>query len=761
MAYRLNASTIKSWFQYRCERKVRYEISTPDELDAVPVRRDLREQAWARLGVEYEDRVVTRLASEQPILRPANGARDLSERMALAFLRGARPELYAAQLNLRPQKPPLGLGDIGVELTRTFPDLVRREVIDGEAVFTIIDIKATRGARLFHKAQVAYYVRILEAVLLELNIPAKLSPRGEIWRIADDGDAAGDSYQVEQFALAPYLRLVDEFCTETLREIISKVIGRGVDQTFFHVYFKCEQCDFLPHCTRAVAPEQPAQRRDVSAVAGLSHEGKKSLHRLGVKSVADLAAAHGLSRSQNLSWSLARKAETLVARANALATDTLARTAEEHTYLMPPRADVAFLLSVDHDAVDDRLAAIGYRRLENGVIAADLVRVIDSGDGRAEIEAIVSVLGELIADLGRIDAANAARDDGDGAYAHIFFYEPSEVVNLQQALGRHLDDPRIRDGLLHLIRLFPPDEIVPEPEFRGIHHLPATPVRSVIEQLYAVPATVSYDLRQVSSQIARAVGVAAPYTPDETFARPFSSLLSIDVIRALKDGRGELGVDAVAADVRARLGALQALVEFLFAQNQTATREGRQLLRLAKRPFQFQATFDPLNAIDLDVLTACELLENRSGLLESLVRLAQPARRRVETAQCLGQLSLVRMWKRGPRAMMAFSVPPESRAADLGPGDFDLILSDDEADLRLDPRRWPLISCKIEPPQPGYEDAVGSVLVSMRQRDADGPVMRDLLQRTREQGWFVDRSFLDLNTGRAVSFLRDLARDAA
>ena len=57
-----------------------------------------------------------------------------------------------------------------------------------------------------------------------------------------------------------------------------------------------------------------------------------------------------------------------------------------------------------------------------------------------------------------------------------------------------------------MIRIFPPDQAVPEPEFRGMHHLPASALRNVLEQLYALPVTVSYDLRQVS----QALGVANP-----------------------------------------------------------------------------------------------------------------------------------------------------------------------------------------------------------------------------------------------------------
>lgn len=125
-------------------------------------------------------------------------------------------------------------------------------------------------------------------------------------------------------------------------------------------------------------------------------------------------------------------------------------------------------------------------------------------------------------------------------YAHIFFYETAEAVNLQQAIGRHLENETIRNGLLHLVRLFPPEEIVPEPEFRGVHHLPATAVRSVLEQLYALPVVVAYDLRQASEALA-VMGAEAPYRPAKAFERPFSSLLSIDVIRPSRENN-RLGI---------------------------------------------------------------------------------------------------------------------------------------------------------------------------------------------------------------------------
>lgn len=73
MASGLSGSTIKSWSQYCCERKTRYELMDPRELAAIPVAKDQREQPWASFGGDSEDRVVTRLAREAGVLRPARG----------------------------------------------------------------------------------------------------------------------------------------------------------------------------------------------------------------------------------------------------------------------------------------------------------------------------------------------------------------------------------------------------------------------------------------------------------------------------------------------------------------------------------------------------------------------------------------------------------------------------------------------------------------------------------------------------------------
>ena len=760
-----SASTIKSWFQYRCERKVRYELSSDAELASVPILKDVREAPWAKLGNEFEDRVVRKLSRTNSVLLPAPGDRVLSERLTLAFLRGERGETYAAQINLKPSRTPRFLEGTGLDLNRNIADLVRREVLpDGTAKFTIIDIKATRKATAFHKTQIAFYVRVLEERLAEIGLTqrAVLSDFGEVWRIADNAPADGDEHKPDPFFLRPYLVQVDEFCGRLLPLIAQKTIGlEGADQTFFHLYFKCEQCAFLNHCSKTIAPEL-GERRDVSAVPGITHESKRALRERNIRTVGSLAKAAGLASAQGIGWSLTRNAPRLIGRAKALANNTVYRTEEEHSFLMPPRADVRFFLSLDFDPVDDRIAAVGYRRLEGDAVVGEEIFVPRSSIAADEADALVTVLGRLIADLTAINQHNSdATDRGDTAalrYAHIFFYEPSEAVNLQKAVGRHLGDPRIRGGLLNLVRLFPPDDIVPEPEFKGAHHLPATALRSVLEQLYALPVAVAYDLRQVSQALA-AVGAKAPYVPANEFARPFSSLLSIEVIRGLRDeAQGAPSVDDIRADVAARLDALAGVVTWLYGEHEKGVANGKPLLRLTKRPFRFHETFDPLDAADLDVLVACELLENRAGLLETLVGLAQPASRRRDAGRCMAKLSLLGAYDYGPRQkILIFSVPPESQETDLGPGDLKLILTNDSPDLRLDQTSWATVECRIKAPDDDDLGKPSIVKVLMPKSVFEGPIFKDLIAEDAPGAWFIDRPFFDVNSQKAERFLQHLS----
>src|SRR3546814_8576759 len=164
----------------------------------------------------------------------------------------------------------------------------------------------------------------------------------------------------------------------------------------------------------------------------------------------------------------------------------------------------------------------------------------------------------------------------------------------------------------------------------------------------------------------------------------------------------------------------------------------------------FQASFDPLNAIDLDVLLACELLENRAGLLAALINLAQPAARRRDAGRCLAGLTLKKHWAFGRNRILQFHVPESSRQAELGPNDFDLIVSDDSPDLRLNPRMWPTLACRIRPPDEGWEHQRNLLQVQMDGNVFGDAIVQTLLPSTGPAFWYTDRAFNDRSEKRRV-----------
>lgn len=750
MKLEITATAVKSWFQYHCERKFVYDSMPLDERRTIPIEEALVTSPWAEFGNEFEQRVVAELSRTSPgqLLGPIPGSDQLSEAMSLAFLGRRLPEQYAHQTVLREtptlrrllQLPP----EISIRPGK--PDLLQVGTVDGRTVFRIIDVKATQVATVFHKAQVALYALMLRCALKEQNLAGEIAALGAIWHLSAPGEAS--TWQEETFPLRGYESFVVDFFRSQAQRLISRRVDRQRDDTFFHIYFKCEQCKYLKHCEKVISDQKPSRSWDVSAVPGLSHESKRALMELGVRSVGELGEAAGLAaRGHSLPWALKARGELVVARARALSKGVPQRVSERHSWLMPPRVDVAIHLVADRDPVDGNLVTLGCLVARDG---REEFKVAVIRHAEEERQALRDILGHVVEVLSEVDRWNASHDEAQGLFAHVFLYEPSEAFDLQEALGRHLTDPGIRAGLLHLIRMFPPEEVIAaEPEYRGIHHLPATALKSVVDQLYALPVKVAYDLAGVTGALVAAnPPVLRPYVPASEFKRPFSSRLSIEVSRALRAGAGDAA--AVRRDVEARLAAMDGLMRWILADNAQTT---PSFLRLNKKPFRFQSQFHPLDATDLDVLVAHELLENRAALMATLTELARPSEERRDRFRCFAHLRLVRTRSVGRAWRMHFVVPPESRQAEIYSGTIGLILTNDDPDLRLNPQMWGQVKVSISADLESNHQLEVEVFRSVY----ESATFERLRRTTAEDGWFLDTIHVDFNTERVVRFLRSLA----
>lgn len=718
---------------------------TPKERLAIPIIKDDEGGSWAEKGVAYEDAVVRKLVRDHKILVPDLGEQSLSESLTAAFLKGETEFEFAHQAVLRGGerlRKYLGCHE-DVSFRSTYPDLIRK-VSDDPLTFRVIDIKATQRATYFHKTQVAFYALVLRATFADLGVHASVDDFGQIWHLKAGSEGTDGDYEEDNFRLKSYENVVKDFFLTTVERIRRQKVAPGRDETFFHIYYKCEGCAYLNHCRQAI--DKPTAECDVSAVPGLTQQGKRALHRFNVRRVKDLSKSVGLRRQKTLhSWSLKRSIEALQERANVLQAGECKRFEDRYTYLMPGRLDVGFYLVVDVDAVQDNLVTIGYLMERQGKQTIT-VEVIKEGSLAAERLALKSVLGKFVGDLRVLDAENRDLPEDKKLYAHIFLYEPSEARDIKTALGRHLDDGAMRGHLLDLIRLFPPEEVVPEPEYRGIDHLPATALKSVMDQLYAIPVKVAYDLRQVTQALEKE-GLEDAYYPAPGFERPFSSRLSIDVLRCLRE-RGT-GVQEVEFDVRARLQALRGVTRWLLQEN---AKSQTPFLRLKKKPFALQEEFDPLNSGALEILRAHEMLSERSGMLSQLIHLAQPWRVRRDAMRCLAELRYRNLRPTRPNYRLTLGVPPESSDAEVGPDDFALILTNDDPDIRLDPTRWSEYFVDIV----ASERPETEVEVEFWYSRAES--IEELLSTSGDGQLFIDKAFKDYNTARIVSFLKELSQ---
>lgn len=106
---------------------------------------------------------------------------------------------------------------------------------------------------------------------------------------------------------------------------------------------------------------------------------------------------------------------------------------------------------------------------------------------------------------------------------------------------------------------------------------------------------------------------------------------------------------------------------------------------------------------------------------------------------------------------MLFHVPPEGRESELSSADFDLILTNDDPDIRLNPALWPLFEVRMAREKPEFASK-GSLLLNVSAQVFEGSEFQRMLRETAEHNWFLDRTFKDFTTGRAADFLTFLGQ---
>jgi len=763
MELTISATAVKEWFQYRCERKFVYRCMSSDAKKHIPIQEKRDPSRWGAIGNKFEREIIDHYAKTDGVklLTPNPGDKQLSETQTVPFLKGTHAHTAATQLVLTetlstrqlltdlPEEVSLWNGHVDLAIVSTTADATQRLV-------HLVDVKATQHATRFHMIQVAWYALMTEALITDnqLGQTVKVDAHAEIWH----GPVTNGLPTKTRFALAPYRGAILDWIKRELQNATHRLVDPQGDNTRFHIYFKCEPCEYLDHCTKAIEPPLPIEKWDVSAVPGLYPSSKETLRRHNIKTVEQLHRQQAdLDGSEDLSARLRSKHKELTHRAKALLEQQVERVPGNITLRMAPKTDVAILLLADHNPIDAQLATLGVTVVDRRTDTPDhtVVRLIrNRTDETAALRDVTTVIANTLKD---VDGQNRTHPS-DNIILHLFVYEPAESWDLATALGRQLNDPGLTEALFHLIRIFPPEGTLPEPEYRGYHHLPASALRTVMEDLYALPVKVSYDLARVSDALTRhATPPTAPYRPDDAFRQHFSSRLSLDHCVHLVDATLEPDLPAIERDVRARLAAMAGLVRWLETEHTT-----EKCLRLKKRPFQLYDTVHPVQTIrqhSVDFLTAQTLLDARVQEFATLQELGDSRARRIERGNCVG-LKLVKHDATATGHWFLFNPisPQQLHNSRIRPGDYNLILSDGDHDRVLDRTQWASLGVTY----PQNQKTPTQLYIRMTTDNFESESFQDVFARcTRDGGFYLDTIYKDRNSERQQSFLDYVAGGTA
>ena len=602
----------------------------------------------------------------------------------------------------------------------------------------IIDVKMAAEPSLRHFTEVTYYALSLAAALAEngMSVRYGVSAEGFIWPGSHDANefrnlvlgfqAKGEGDPVTRALIdtlipVPY-EVYQVHVKQFFEERLLRVLGQGPADAMWHVGPRCQLCDYIPYC------RQEAQDCDhLSRLPWLNRGQAELIRQNGITTTNSLRTAIAENTPQwqaaeSSSHQLRASAPILSVRAEALATGQAVAIAGRKCALMPAWSDQNIFVTIHFDPGSGITFAMGAVRVyfqpgrnagdppqvEEHLLVVDRVDAMNPDTERARLIEFVTIVSSWLQDVSN---TNAGLPAAQRVSSHIFFWDMLEVRQLRRVFERHMNHPDVVDLIELLIRLFPPDQVLPDPEL--FKSQPGTIVKDVVRLLLGLPIAHDYSLFDTANTLFPDLkengdpyefrvpfGFSTPMSDqipferayelwqDRIFLRHFDSRFPPSQWRTYT--RDEL-YEGIKRATSTRLRALQQVVRKLRDHY-------RDRLTLRKAPFSAAApvqTRIPERARSLIAFeklnVACQELENRQR------RLLPVAEREAHFFSIRGlrpaigveydsRIDAIRA--ANPRyavaELLAFTFASTSRDARINEGDFLLALSNEDDDVQLD-----------------------------------------------------------------------------
>jgi hypothetical protein len=749
---RLTGTQLAQYFRFRCERKLRWELAPAADAPPQHVRPGMGLLASA--GRAFERRKMAALARRfgADAVRvggflPSGDARALEFAQVLETLCDPGPVRFLVQPRLELPDPDAfaarwGIGPaLLLDFAPAQPDLVRiGRWPDGRLRLGVIDVKWSRERAVHHFAQVAFYTIVLEEIVRATGLHARVDTRwGWVW---NRGARAP-----RRFALAAYRHHVERF----LREDLPRIAAAEPGDAAWHLSPLCAGCGFFQHC-RAEADDTD----DVARVPGITPLARQVLHGRGIRTVRQLNLRGIKGDTYTGCHALESGESALKKRAQALSYRKLVEQ-EKQTHLLGDGERVRIVLSAESDPVSGTVFALGFRAERAGARPQADVVISREGSQRGEGE----MLRDFLVRLRDVAVAMlAGNGNGRGSKAlHVFVYDRQELETLRGVLHRHLADPAAQPGIAALAGLVFPAAAGSSAGLRAAAAAPGTVVVDAVSELFALPVAYSLDLSAVSAALKPAEKAHA-WHPRADYGWPLSSQVAFERIHNVWRGRphrtekGDETADEVRAEIERTVAAkLDAVDSVVRGVREQAARARVPRLRLEGGGAAPVTSAQPIADATLEALRIFTELEAAAEALAIRTLHTLPSRDRARRFECITGIEPV---ERISEREWVFEFDPECREAKFRPGEFALVLTNDNGEMLAETDRKPWLRRKLMVELAAYDLAHEHPRVTLVSDYGFPRLQTEGLLRF-DRRCVLDRAEADFNTRRVVSTLRHLA----
>jgi DNA replication ATP-dependent helicase Dna2 len=395
----------------------------------------------------------------------------------------------------------------------------------------VIDIKLTAEPSAAYFAEVTYYSLVLAAWLVENNLNERfvVVPNAAIW----PGSHAAAAIVVLQnerheSGTAPSPAELFEALNKDLEEVAFEVFVSRL-RTFFrdelqqalttpwqklewHIDGRCRGCEYLGYPRYNFDPDpnhcyQEALRSDdVSRVPFISRGAKAALNQdHNIATVATLAQTIDTHPAYDSHQTLRATRTVVSGRAQALINEQTSIPPQAGTSAVMPRwTDLRIYVSAEFDVgsgisfafgvrgfwwISDQTSDTGQAKMQGWDRVIYTVKRKSLEDERRALFRFLNRINQMM---------TVARARHQSSTVQIYMWDSVTYNHLTRVIGRHLDAILDDGSLSRLAWIFPPEEVVANPEFSS-RRTPITIVRDVVKAVLAAPIAHHYGVVDVAN----------------------------------------------------------------------------------------------------------------------------------------------------------------------------------------------------------------------------------------------------------------------